>query len=106
MSNTKSRGYVEHLYTQDMTDAALAFQKNIDNFSEAKRKVEKATTKLLSTWAGKGRNEFEVQYKLLFGQLGDIEDALYDIYEALVDSETAYYDADEETSKQLRLSVN
>lgn len=97
-------GSVRHLETEGMTEAALEFKASIDEFSRAKRKVEKTTTNLLSTWVGKGRNSFEVQYKLLYGQLKDIEDELYAIYTALIDSETAYYDADQEIRKQIDMA--
>lgn len=106
-SNTKSsEAYVEKLFTGDMTEAALEFRNNIDEFDDAKRLVERATTKLLSTWVGRGRNMFETQHTLLFGQLGDIQDTLYDIYEALVDSQTNYYNTDEELRKQIKLSMD
>jgi len=53
------------------------------------------TDTLLGTWDGEGRNQFETQYTLMEQQLKDISDVLYEIYEALVDAQAAYIDADE-----------
>jgi WXG100 family type VII secretion target len=99
-----NQGGVKHLYTKDMKETSIEFQRNIDDFQDAVEKVSKATTKLLSTWAGKSRDRFETQYNLLFGQLKDFEGALYDIYDALVDSETAYIDADEALKKEFNIA--
>jgi uncharacterized protein YukE len=96
-----AEGDVKYLYTQGLLDTAEIFKKNIDDFHDAKEKVSSTTTTLLETWVGKSRNRFESRSKLLLGELSDIEDALYEIYNGIVDGVTGYYDADEELAKQL-----
>jgi len=95
-----SQNSIKYLYTKDIKETSIEFQNSIDDFQDAVEKVSKATTKLLSTWSGKARDIFETQYNILFGQLKDIQDTLYDIYDALVESETAYIDADEALKKE------
>jgi uncharacterized protein YukE len=62
--------------------------------------MNKATNNVLRNWVGKGRNQFETQMSLMKKQLDDISEGLYDIYNALVDSEEGYIEEDENVAKQ------
>lgn len=99
-----AEGDVKHLYTKGLRDASAEIKSKVEEFNEAKNNIDRATRELLSTWVGEGRNSFETQYAILFRQLGDIGDELYDIYQSLVDSEATYISADEETKKQIILA--
>lgn len=50
-------------------------------------------------WVGKGRNEFESQYKLVISKFDDLGDVLAQIYNELVDAK-AEYDTEDNKIKQ------
>ena len=95
---------IQYLDVQGITDAAITFRDKIHDFDNCVIKVKKTTRTVQSNWVGKGRNQFETQIGLMTGQLDDITEVLYDIYNALVKAETGYIDADEETAKQFYVS--
>ena len=59
---------------------------------------------MITRWTGEGKTQFEKNYNTLYRQLTDIADIMYELYEALIDAEAAYIQADEETAKMLTIS--
>ena len=57
----------------------------------------------MDSWVGKGRNEFATQVSLINGKLGDISDELYDLYDAIVQAEKTYIDADQALAKEMSI---
>ena len=105
MAKDKSfKGSIEYLNTQTITDTYEKVRTNIKEFDNCVDRMEKATADLLDTWDGKGRNRFETEYEKMKMQLKDISDALYDIYNDLVDATAAYIDGDEAAAKQLSIN--
>ena len=100
-----SRGSVRYLEVDGLKDAGKNFRDSIQTFQGYVRGMQSNTSSLLDTWDGKGRNQFETQYKLMEGQLKDIDEVLHDIYDALVDAQTAYIDADETVAKQISVAT-
>ena len=96
-------GSIEHLNTATLTETYETVNTNIKKFNDCVDRMEKTTADLLDTWDGKGRNRFETEYEKMKMQLRDISDALYDIYNDLVDSTAAYIDGDEAAAKQLSI---
>ncbi len=94
---------VEYLDVNGITNAAIAFRSNIHKFDRCVMSMDRATNNVLSNWVGKGRNQFETQMSLMKSQLDDISEGLYDIYNALVDSEKGYIDEDEAVAKQFSI---
>lgn len=105
MAESKTLGKVNHLDTKNFQDTATAFKTAIDSFQESKRSIQTATNNLLDTWQGDARNKFESKYDLFIGKIGDLEEILIDYYNALLDAEMAYRDADEELGKQILSSL-
>lgn len=95
---------VTHVDVNAINDAALAFSSQIKELEKHKKNVQTATETLLNNWQGEGKDCFEKQYRLLFGQLSDITDSLYNIYDDLVESGKSYVDADEQMKKSMELS--
>lgn len=91
---------VRYLDVSGITEAAKTFRDNIHEFDQCVIKMDSATNNVLRNWVGKGRNQFETQMTLMKRQLDDISEGLYDIFNALVDSETGYIDEDEAVAKQ------
>lgn len=91
---------VQYLDVKGITDAAIAFRSKISEFDKCVIDMNNATNEVLRNWIGEGRNQFEVQMGLMKKQLDDISEGLYDIYNALVDSEAGYINEDEAVAKQ------
>ena len=96
-----AKGTVRYLEVDGLKDTGLSFKNSIKKFESYVGDMKKHTSTLLSTWDGKGRDQFETQFTLMERQLNDISDVLYEIYEALVDAQGAYIDADEAVGKQI-----
>lgn len=94
---------IKHLDVSGITNAAISFRNEIHTFDNCVISVNNAKKEVLQDWVGKGRNQFETQMELMMGQLDDISEVLYEIYDALIDAEKGYIDVDEETAKQFRL---
>jgi len=95
-------GSINKLDTEIMRISMLDIRDNVKKFQDCRNQIEKITSELLSTWAGKARNSYEIQYNLLTRKLKDIEDALYDFYDDMVESAELYIEADEEIAKNIR----
>lgn len=96
---------VKSLDTSGFESACKTFEEASRSFTDYVNQLESISESLLDTWEGKGRNQFEYQYKLLKGKLKDISDDLYEIYESLMESELKYVDADEEVAQAIKYSV-
>ena len=53
---------------------------------------------------GKGCNEFASQYNILIRKIEDFGDTLQEIYDALVDAEQAYEDADDSIRQEFAMA--
>ncbi|WP_167955714.1 WXG100 family type VII secretion target [Anaerosporobacter faecicola] len=96
---------VKTLDTSGFEAACKKFEQAGKDFTTYIKQIETTSTTLLDTWEGKGRKEFEYQYKLLKGKFEDISDDLYEIYSSLQEAEVTYVEADEEVSKAIKYSV-
>ena len=76
------------------------------SYKDLNFRVSEITSEVEENWVGKGRNEFESQYKLLIRKIEDFGDTLKDIYEALVEAEAAYRDADDDIRQDYVMSIN
>lgn len=77
----------------------------VKSYKEINKRVTDITADLKDNWVGKGRNEFESQYKILIGKIEDFGDTLQDIYDGLVKAETAYEDVDDEIRQKYVMSM-
>ena len=105
MSDKPELANVEHLDTSGFEDACNKFKESGRAYTASLKRLEKASNALLDSWDGKGRKEYEYQYKLLKGKLEDISDDLYDMYDALLEAKVTYMEADEEMAKAIKYSV-
>lgn len=92
---------IRSLDTNKMDAAIQVFSEGVEEYNSIRTKVKLATTNLFLNWNGKGRRAFEKDYEAIFVQLTDIEDILYELYNALVDGLSAYVSTDLELNKQL-----
>lgn len=97
----ESKGNLKHLDTDVMYDAVEAFDNAITAYEDRVDDLKKIMDKLLKTWDGEGKDEFEKDYKTFAYQLQDLMDVLLDLRKGIVDAETAYIEADSAVSKEL-----
>lgn len=97
-------GNVTYLDTQKFSDTVDTFKTGISDYNEIKSDVEKITNTLFMNWQGKGKKQFEKDYTTIYQQLTDIADIMYELYNALIDAQAAYIQADEEAAKMLTIS--
>lgn len=96
-----SVGSIRELDTDKMNLARLSFESGIKEYISIKTNVELSTTELFLHWKGKGKTQFEKDYTTIYRQLTDIEDILYELYNALIDAESTYISVDQEISKKM-----
>lgn len=77
----------------------------VDAYKNVNLEVSQITSRIKDNWVGQGRNEFESQFKLLIGKIDDFGDTLVEIYDALVDAEAAYTEADDSIRQQFAMSM-
>lgn len=94
-------GYLETRYFESVIQA---FSKGTAEYDDIRSAVGDTIDKLLPTWEGDGKKQFEYDYDILYRQLEDIGDILYELYDALVEAEAAYIEADTLASKQISIS--
>lgn len=87
------------LDTSSFSQSAVSAKKLAEDLETAISKCDKAINALYSTWAGKGRNEFEKKYKIFEQQVADIKNGLWDLYEEIVSAEESYIQADCDAAK-------
>lgn len=94
---------VQQLNTKDFSNAVSTFKAQIKEYNRIKKSVADTTNTLFGKWSGEGKTQFEKDYTTIYRQLTDIEDIMYELYEALIDAEAAYIQADEEAAKMLTI---
>lgn len=95
---------VTYLDTKKFSEVVDIFNKEIETYNDIKSDVEKITNALFKDWQGKGKTQFEKDYTTIYQQLTDIADIMYELYNALIDAQAAYIQADEEAAKMLTIS--
>lgn len=89
---------------QMIYDTHSKMKELMESYKDVNLAVNQATNKVLDNWVGKGRNEFESQYNLLIKKIDDFGDLLKDIYEALVDAESAFLEMDDNIRQDFVMS--
>ena len=95
---------VKSLDTSGFAEAEQATSDAITAFNSTLKKMQSVTNTILDSWIGKGRKEFATQVTLINSKLGDISDELYDLYDAIVQAEKTYIDADQAIAKELSIN--
>ena len=75
----------------------------IAEYISIKDDVRDTTTNLFINWEGQGRSQFEKDYNIIFRQLSDIEDVLYDLRDTLIEAEATYIKADQALAKEFTM---
>lgn len=94
---------VQHLDTNKFSSTIATFKTGIEEYNRIKNGVKSTTNDLFLKWQGEGKNQFEKDYNTIYQQLSDIGDIMYELYDALIDAQAAYIQADEEAVKLLTI---
>ncbi len=94
---------VRYLNTKQFADTANALKTAIAEYISIKDDVRDTTTNLFINWEGQGRSQFEKDYNIIFRQLSDIEDVLYDLRDTLIEAEATYIKADQALAKEFTM---
>lgn len=97
------QGSIRNLDTTEFINVANDLKSAVTDFHEIKNNINQTTTDLLAVWQGEARNAFEVKYDLLHAKLDDMEEFLIDYYQALLDADNTYVDADEQVAVVLKV---
>lgn len=81
--------------TSKIFDAHRKVYTIVDSYKNVNLEVRNITKMVRDNWVGKGRNEFDTQYELLIKKIDDFGETLKEIYDALVEAESSYEDADD-----------
>lgn len=93
---------VQHLDTNKFSSTIATFKTGIEEYNRIKT-VLRARPMICFKWQGEGKNQFEKDYNTIYQQLSDIGDIMYELYDALIDAQAAYIQADEEAAKLLTI---
>lgn len=91
--------------TEAIYRAHRIMREMVASFNESKRDVELITASVRENWVGVGRNAFESQYKTLINKIEDFGNTIKELYDALVEAEAKYEDADVDIHQQLEMAI-
>lgn len=94
-----------NINTKKIYAAHRQIKEIVESYKEINAEVSAITIKIQEDWVGKGRNEFESQYKLLIRKIEDFGDTLQEIYDALVEAEAEYATTDDSLRQEFVMST-
>ena len=94
-------GTVTHLDTNKFSSTIESFRKGILEYNDIKSGIEKTTNALFFNWQGEGKKQFEKDYVVIYQQLADIADILYELQDAIIEAQANYVLTDEEIAKAI-----
>ena len=103
----KKKGVVIHsgtIETEVIYNTHTKIKAIVESYKETNLKVSRVTATVKENWVGKGCNEFTSQYNILIKKIEDFGDTLQEIYDALVDAEQAYEDADDSIRQEFAMA--
>ena len=92
---------VTYLNTNQFSETVDAFKEGAKLYNEIKFGIDKTTNALFFKWQGEGKKQFEKDYLVIYQQLSDIAEILYELRDAIIDAQANYILADEEIAKAI-----
>ena len=92
-----------HIDTSIIYDTHVQVKEIVEAYRQANSEVAHITAEVNENWVGQGQTQFESQYKLLISKIDEI---LQDIYNALVEAEASYEDADDDMRQDFVMAMN
>ena len=100
----ENTGFLNHLDTDAMYAAVQAYDNAVRVYEKSANDMKRIIERVLGTWEGIGRDEFEKDYRTFAFQLSDLMDVLMDLRKGLVDAETTFIETDAEIGKEIACS--
>lgn len=85
-----------------VAEAVRVFHDNVMKFDGVAIKIDTAAHNFKSIWSGKAYEMFIEKFEVVYGQVTDISDSLYKIYEMLQTAQDTFYQADDSLDQQLK----
>lgn len=91
------------LYDANKVISAInIFHEHCSTFDTVAHQILCEKDNVMDHWKGAAANMFEEKFKTVYSQVTDIGDALYEIYNALLDAQDAFYQADDSLNQQMK----
>ncbi len=94
-----------HIDTEKIHECYMRMKNIVAQYETSRKSVTDLRTRIEDNWVGEGRKEFEIEFNILISKVKDFEDVLKDLYNALVDSEVAYKEADVDLQQDYRAAI-
>lgn len=95
---------VQTLDTSGLIQLESTIKKAIPEFQQLENRIRGTSNRLLNSWIGKGKVEYETQAELVFTKINDISEELTDLYNMVVSAEKTYIDADQAAAKAFSMN--
>lgn len=95
---------VQHLDVAYIEQAYGTLDTSVKQFNDTVTAIASDTRTLFDYWHGEGKTEFENYYNEVYKKLEDVNDVMYELYDALVDAAANYTEVDIEMAKQLSIA--
>lgn len=93
---------LQSINTENMGEVVKTIRLAVKRYSQSKVKIKNLNNNLVTEWVGLSSNAYERQSKLLIGKMDDIEDELYELCEAIMESELKFMETDENLAKEFK----
>lgn len=92
-----------YLDVKVLEDTAKDLSDAVEQFNAGVKDIADVSQDLIGSWHGDAKNEFQKYYNEIYRHLSDVNDTMYDIYDALVEAAAAYTQCDEEIAKSFTM---
>lgn len=99
VTTSSATGSIRSIDTEEFLTLIESSRSLAEDLGTLKYNLNTYKSALIGNWLGKGRNQFEKSYHAMMRKLEDEIDCTWDIYDALVEAEAAYMQADIDAAK-------
>lgn len=96
---------LQKLDTKNFSEVEVAAREIANSVSDLKMLVSAGRTAACANWIGEGRDEFENLSYVIEQQMKDISDEFWDVYETLVNAESAFIEADNAVATEIEAAL-
>lgn len=95
---------VQTLDTSGLVQLENTIKSAIPEFQQLENQIRGTSNRLMSSWVGEGKVEYQTQAELIFTKINDISEELTDLYNMVVSAEKTYIDADQAAAKAFSMN--
>lgn len=98
-------GNIDSLKTEKFGQAELDVRDLANKVGDLKAELDTCKNALLANWVGDGRASFKSCYDVIAGNINDISEEVWDLYDSLCNAEEAYIEADRDIASSISQSA-